>query len=87
MVTIITKQQLQPQNLKSLTLNALLYAVQYRQFILKSLSPQEELQPLWLPALDLQEQCRVIKEKLQVSASYRERIRMEGITHMHFSVL
>lgn len=43
-----------------------------------SQSPQEELQPLLVP--DLQEQCRAIKEKLQVSA--RERIRIEEITRM-----
>ena len=42
--------------------------------------PQEELQPLQFPALDPQEQCRAVKEKLQVSAS--ERMRIEEITRM-----
>ena len=42
--------------------------------------PQEELLPLQFPALDPQEQCKAVKEKLQVSA--RERMRIEEITCM-----
>ena len=40
--------------------------------------PREELQPLQLSTPDLQEQCRAIKEKLQVNA--RERTRIEEFT-------
>ena len=45
-----------------------------------SLPLQEELQPLQFPAADLLEQCRAMKEMLQVSA--RERMRIEEITQM-----